>query len=61
MDKSKVVSILAPYSPPLSASQLEAIAAEITLVSAEELATVSKAVAESHKPVKKTRKSKSRK
>ena len=29
MDKSKVVSILAPYSPPLAPSQVEAIATKI--------------------------------
>ena len=61
MDKLKVMSILAPYSPPLSASQLETIAAEISLVSAEELAAVLDTVAEAHKPFKKTRKSKLRK
>ena len=52
MDKSKVVSILTPFSPPLAPSQVEAIAAEITLVSAEELATVSKAVAEAPTKIK---------
>jgi len=38
MEKSKVVSILAPYSPPLSPSQVEAIAHEIGKVSTLELA-----------------------
>ena len=58
MEKSKVVSILTPYSPPLAPSQVDAIAAEIALVSAEDLATVTKALKQARK---KTRKSKLRK
>ena len=54
MDKSKVVRILAPYSPPLSLSQVEAIAEEIVSVSIEEKA------AEASTPAKKSRRSKSR-
>ena len=50
MEKSKVVSILTPYSPPLAPSQVDAIATEIAKVSAKEI-----------KAVKKTRKSKLRK
>ena len=42
MDKSKVVSILAPYSPPLAPSQVEAIATKI-FSEMEKLAEVLKA------------------
>jgi hypothetical protein len=55
MDKSKVVSILAPYSPPLAPSQVETIAEEIVLASTEE---ATKVTAEAPKPArKKSRKS----
>jgi len=37
VDKHKVKAILAPYSPPLSPSQVDAIATEIAKVSAEEI------------------------
>jgi len=37
VDKHKVKAILAPYSPPLSSSQVDAIAAEIAKVSTEEI------------------------
>jgi len=37
VDKHRVKAILAPYCPPLSASQLEAIATEIAEISAEEI------------------------
>ena len=36
MDETKVKVILAPYSPPLSPSQVDAIATEIVKLSAEE-------------------------
>ena len=35
LDKTKVKVILAPYSPPLSSSQVDTIATEIVKVSAE--------------------------
>jgi len=38
MQKSKVAGILAPYSPPLSPSQVDAIAKEIGKISTLELA-----------------------
>ena len=61
MDKSKVVSILAPYSPPLAPSQVDAIATEIAKASAEEISNLMK-TPEAPKPArKKTRKSKLRK
>ena len=54
MDKTKVKSILAPYSPPLSATQIEEISNIIAEVSnAEIVKAVKKAKA------KKTRRSKS--
>jgi len=37
VDKTKLKSILAPYSPPLSPSQVDAIVTEIAEVSAEEM------------------------
>jgi hypothetical protein len=36
VDKQRVKAILAPYSPPLSSSQVDAIATEIAGVSVEE-------------------------
>jgi len=60
VDKSKVKSILAPYSPPLAPSQVEAIATEIEKASAEEISNLTK-TAEAPKPaLKKSSKSKSR-
>ena len=54
MDKHRVEGILALYSPPLSSSQVDAIAVKIAKVSAEEI--------ERLKPArKKSRKSKSQK
>jgi len=50
MDKSKVVSILAPYCPPLAPSQVEAIATEIVSASTEE---ATKVTAETPKPSRK--------
>ena len=44
MNKSKVQSVLAPYCPPLSLSQVEAIATEIAEASAKELAIAKKEV-----------------
>jgi hypothetical protein len=38
----KVMSILAPYSPPLGSSQVDAIAKEIAKVSADELKAAEK-------------------
>jgi len=57
LDKTKVKVILAPYSPPLSPSQVDAIAAEIVRVSAEEISDLLK-TPEAPKPArKKSRKS----
>lgn len=52
MDKSKVLSILAPYSPPLAPSQVDAIATEIAKVSAEEITDLLK-TPEAPKPARK--------
>jgi len=56
MDKSRIVSILAPYSPPLGPSQVDAIATEIARVSAEEISELTK----TPEAPKSSRKSKSR-
>jgi hypothetical protein len=61
VDKSRVVRILAPYSPPLSLNQVEAIAKEIVdtaTVEVDEL--LKKLEASKPAPVKKSRRSKSR-
>jgi len=42
VDKTKVKVILAPYSPPLSPSQVEAIATELVKLSAEEARELSR-------------------
>ena len=52
MDKTKVKSILAPYSPPLSHSQVDVIATEIARVSAEEISDLMK-TPEAPKPIRK--------
>jgi len=51
VDKGKVVSILAAYSPPLAPGQIDAIAEEISKVSAAEIkAAVKKAKPRANRP-----------
>ena len=52
MDKDKVRGVLVPYSPPLSPTQVEAIAEEIAKVSAEEISDLMK-TPEAPKPARK--------
>ncbi len=61
MDKSKVVSILAPFSPPLAPSQVDAIATKIAKVSAEEISDLMKTPKAPKPARKKSRESKLRK
>jgi len=57
MDKSKVASILVPYSPPLTPSQVDAIAADIMSAVETEISDLMK-TPEAPKPArKKSRKS----
>jgi hypothetical protein len=59
VDKHKVKAILAPYSPPLSSSQVDAIATEIAETDTVEIDDLLKKL-EAPKPAhKKSRKSKS--
>jgi len=57
VDKQKVKAILAPYSPPLSPSQVDAIAAEIASLSAEEISDLLKTPEEPKPARKKSRNS----
>jgi len=60
VDKHRVKGILASYSPPLSLSQVDAIAVKIAEVSAKEISELTK-TPEAPKSARKSRKSKSQK
>jgi len=40
MDKTQIKTLLAPYSPPLSLNQIEAISTEVENLSLEEIKTI---------------------
>ena len=52
MDKGRVKAVLAPYSPPLSPTQIDEISSKIARVSAEEISDLLK-TPEAPKPARK--------